>query len=113
MRRSIYRTLFCSLSISLLLLTGVVTASAQKKSRLNDAARHSREAAEVFTEIMNTKDHAIPRELLDKAEAVAVFPDVLKAAFIVGGHGGQGVISRRVRRGWDAPAFFNLAGGSF
>ncbi len=51
--------------------------------------------------------------MLDKAEAIAVFPGVVKAAFIVGGTGGQGVISRRVAGGWSAPAFFNLGGGSF
>jgi lipid-binding SYLF domain-containing protein len=87
--------------------------TAAQKNRMKDAERHAGEAAKVFTEIMNVKDHAIPKELLDKAEAVAVFPDVVKAAFIVGGHGGQGVITRRLRRGWSAPAFFNLSGGSF
>ena len=40
-------------------------------------------------------------------------PGVVKAAFIVGGRGGQGVISRRVKGGWSAPAFFNINGGSF
>src|SRR5204863_8955690 len=53
------------------------------------------------------------KELLDTAEAIAVFPGVIKAAFLVGGRGGQGVISRRVKGGWSAPAFFNLGGGSF
>jgi lipid-binding SYLF domain-containing protein len=113
MSRSIYGTLFCSLSISLLLLTATVTAPAQKKSRLQDATRHAREAAEVFTEIMNVREKAIPKDLLDKAEAIAVFPDVVKAAFIIGGKGGQGVISRRTPKGWTAPAFFNISGGSF
>ena len=56
---------------------------------------------------------AIPQELLDNAEAIAVFPDVVKAAFIVGGRGGQGVICKRVKGGWGPPAFFNLGGGSF
>jgi len=97
------------------LLVGMFAAPvlAQKKSRMQDAARHASEAAETFTEIMNMRDKALPKELLDKAEAVAVFPGVVKAAFIVGGRGGQGVISRRVKGGWSAPAFFNLAGGSF
>jgi lipid-binding SYLF domain-containing protein len=86
---------------------------AQSKSRMQDAARHASDAAKVFTEIMNVRDKAIPKELLDKAEAIAVFPGVLKAAFIFGGRGGQGVISRRQKNGWSAPAFFNLNGGSF
>jgi SH3 domain-containing YSC84-like protein 1 len=38
---------------------------------------------------------------------------VIKAAFVIGGRGGQGVISRRIKGGWTAPAFFNLGGGSF
>ena len=94
-------------------LTEQVMVSAQKKTRLQDATRHASEASEVFTEIMNVREKAIPQELLDKAEAIAVFPDVIKAAFIIGGKGGQGVISRRTRNGWSAPAFFNLGGGSF
>jgi lipid-binding SYLF domain-containing protein len=103
-----------SFLFALMLLVLFATATqAQKQSRMQDAARHSREAAEVFTQIMNVKEKAIPKELLDKAEAIAVFPDVVKAAFIIGGRGGQGVISRRLRNGWSAPAFFNLAGGSF
>src|SRR6266705_3899659 len=100
MRSFIYRTLFCSLSISLLVVTCAVATAAQKKSRLQDATRHAQEASEVFTQIMNVRERAIPKELLDKAEAIAVFPDVVKAAFIVGGRGGQGVISRRVKGGW-------------
>lgn len=98
--------------IAFVVLSAVLTP-AQKKSRTNDAARHAGEAAETFTEIMNVKDKAIPKELLDTAEAIAVFPGVLKAAFVVGGRQGQGVISRRVKGGWSAPAFFNLGGGSF
>src|ERR1044071_8624293 len=92
--------------IALLVLSAVITP-AQKKSRTQDAARHASEAAKTFTEIMNVKDKAIPKELLDTAEAIAVFPGVLKAAFVLGGRQGQGVISRRVKGGWSAPAFFN------
>lgn len=95
------------------LLSSLSTPFAQKKSRTSDAARHAGDASKAFTEIMNVRDKAIPQELLDNAEAIAVFPDVVKAAFIVGGRGGQGVISKRVKGGWGPPAFFNLSGGSF
>lgn len=102
-----------AVALMALLLCSPVLSAAQKKSRTQDAARHASEAAKTFTEIMNVKDRAIPKELLDTAEAIAVFPGVIKAAFLVGGRGGQGVISRRVKGGWSAPAFFNLGGGSF
>src|SRR5215510_10918359 len=105
--------LWCATVLITLLVFSVVITPAQKKSRTQDAARHASEAAKTFTEIMNVKDKAIPKELLDASEAIAVFPGVVKAAFVFGGRGGQGVICRRVRGGWSAPAFFNLGGGSF
>lgn len=106
------RSLSALIIIGLLVISAAVTP-AQKKDRTKDAARHAGDASETFTEIMNVKDKAIPQELLDTAEAIAVFPGVIKAAFVIGGRGGQGVISRRVKGGWSAPAFFNLGGGSF
>lgn len=103
-----------AIGVGLALLPGLsLTLALAQASRLNDAERHCRKAADAFTEIMNVPDKAIPKELLDKAEAIAVFPDVVKAAFIVGGHGGQGVVSRRIRGGWSEPVFFNLGGASF
>src|SRR5687767_10327929 len=113
MKRSVIRSGRISLSVALMLMGLAMTTPAQKKSRVQDAARHASDAAKVFTEIMNVRDKAIPKELLDKAEAIAVFPGVVKAAFIFGGRGGQGVISTRTRNGWSPPAFFNLSGGSF
>jgi len=113
MKFSMRHTAISAVSAVLLLGFSANLVSAQKKSRTHDAARHASAAAKVFTEIMNVKEKAIPKELLDKAEAIAVFPGVVKAAFIIGGRGGQGVISTRTRTGWSPPAFFNLSGGSF
>jgi len=89
-------------------------AIAQKTDpkRAAESARHAQQAADAFTEIMNVPDRAIPQGLLDRAQAIAVFPGVIKAGFIIGGRGGHGVISRRVKGGWSAPAFFDLGGGS-
>ena len=97
----------------------LVPASARQKGsaarrRAADAARHSNEAAAVLNKIMGVPDKAIPQELLEGAEAVAVCPGVLKAAFVVGGRKGDCVISRRTqKRQWGAPVFYNLTGGSF
>lgn len=113
MKFTMRQTAISAVSAVLLLAFSANLVSAQKKTRLQDATRHATAAAKVFTEIMGVREKAIPKELLDKAEAIAVFPDVVKAAFIFGGKGGQGVISRRTPKGWSAPAFFNLSGGSF
>ena len=112
MKFSMRQTAISVLTAVLLLAFSAPLVSA-KKNRLQDATRHSSDAAKVFTEIMNVRERAIPKELLDKAEAIAVFPGVIKAAFIFGGKGGQGVISKRTPKGWSAPAFFNISGGSF
>jgi lipid-binding SYLF domain-containing protein len=77
-----------------------------------EGAKQANKAAKVLNEIMGTPDKGIPRDLLGKAHCVAVFPDVVKAAFIFGGSGGRGVASCRTPSGWSAPAFFELKGGS-
>ena len=59
---------------------------------------------------MNVREKAIPKELLDKAEAIAVFPDVVKAAFIFGGKGGQGRHQQAHSERLDGAGFFNLSG---
>ena len=80
--------------------------------QLKEAEKKAKSAADVFDKIMDAPDHSVPRELLDRAEAVAVFPGVLKAGFVVGGRGGSGLISRRISGGWSAPAYFKLGGAS-
>jgi lipid-binding SYLF domain-containing protein len=70
----------------------------------------------VLKEILDVPDD-IPRDLLDKADCVVVFPSVLKAAFIVGGSYGRGAMSCRrgedFRGSWGAPTMMALEGGSF
>src|SRR5437764_2476690 len=110
MKHLIRQVIYCTLC--LMLLSGIASAQSKQAKKITEATERSRRAAKVFTEIMAAPDKAIPHDLLDKAEAVAVFPNVIKAGFIVGGRGGRGVISRRVRNGWSAPAFFDLGGAS-
>src|SRR6266436_4462469 len=116
MKRLIKPTFLLSFSV-FLLVSVFATAFAQQERERNTkkaraAAEQSAKAARVFDQIMATRERSIPSDLLGRAEAVAVFPGVLKGGFIVGGRGGSGVISRRVPGGWGAPAFFDLGGGS-
>ena len=84
-----------------------------KRARAAHATRHSNDAASVLRKVMSVPERAIPRDLLEGAEAVAVCPGVYKAAFIVGGRKGDCTISRRTpKRQWGAPVFYNLTGGS-
>ena len=102
--------------IAIIVAAGIVPAQAtakQNRKDISEARKTSSEAVKVFNEVMRIPDRAIPKDLLDRAEAVAIFPGVVNAAFIFGGRGGVGVISRRTSTGWSAPAFFKLGGGSF
>jgi lipid-binding SYLF domain-containing protein len=106
--KSVARTamVFClALSVSAI-------AHSQTPKNIDDEISQSVKAATVFGQIMDTPDKGIPKDLLEKAECVAVFPSVLKAGFIVGGRGGRGVASCRTTSGWSAPAYFNLGGAS-
>src|SRR6266404_903913 len=70
----------------------------------------------VIKEIMHIPDD-IPKDLLDKAECVIVFPSVLKAAFVFGGSYGRGAMMCRSGEHftgpWGAPTMMALEGGSF
>ena len=70
-------------------------------------------AGTVLKEILDIPDD-IPRDLLDKARCVMVFPSVVKAAFVVGGSYGRGVMVCRTSKDftgpWGAPAMMALAG---
>ena len=80
----------------------------------SDEADRVREAGAILGEIMSAPDKAIPASVLEKAEAIAVFPSTIKGAFIVGAQRGKGVISVRdkTRAEWSPPAFLTLTGGS-
>jgi SH3 domain-containing YSC84-like protein 1 len=71
----------------------------------------------VLKEILATPDKGIPQDLLNKSLCVIVYPSVLKAAFIVGGSYGRGVITCRAGEShngpWSPPAMYALEGGSF
>lgn len=70
-------------------------------------------AQAVLQASLDAPDKGVPREALEKAECVGVFPDVKKGAFIVGGQGGSGVFTCRDKNGvMGAPAFFSIGGGS-
>jgi len=96
------------------LIAGLFLAStiAADEAKIADRVEN---AGKVLTEIVNVPDQ-IPQDLLDKADCVIVLPSVLKAAFIVGGSYGRGVMT--CRRGpnfegrWGTPSMVALEQGS-
>lgn len=100
------------LALSLCLLSTVVVAADDDDDKTK-ATKRVESAATVLDEIQGAPDQGIPEEVLGSAECVAVVPTLLKAGFIVGGRYGRGVASCRTAKGWSAPAFFMVGGGSF
>jgi lipid-binding SYLF domain-containing protein len=71
-----------------------------------------RAAAGVVNDFTALPLTCIPPALLADAEAVAVFPNVVKAGFVVGGRHGHGVVLCRGDDGkWGEPTFVRLSGG--
>src|ERR1700681_3642153 len=101
-----------SLLVVLVLCLNVATFGADEPSRTSKAALRAQAAADVLDEIQGAPDKGIPQEVLGSAECVAVVPSLLKGGFIVGGRFGRGLASCRTPKGWSAPAFFSVKGGS-
>ncbi len=95
-------------------VAGVVVTVAGAVAQ-SDQADRIREATTVLGEVMAAPDKSIPTSVLEKAEAIAVFPSTIKGALLVGAQRGKGIISvrDRDRHEWSSPAFLTLTGGSF
>jgi lipid-binding SYLF domain-containing protein len=100
------------LALILLSLPAIFSA----KDKEEKEADRIKNAATVLKEILDIPDD-IPQDFLDKARCVIVFPSVVKAAFIVGGSYGRGVMVCRSGKdfsgAWGAPVMMALEGGSF
>ncbi|MBB6143994.1 lipid-binding SYLF domain-containing protein [Silvibacterium bohemicum] len=96
--------LFCVAGMSL------SAFAATDMATLNDRLEKSRI---IIDELSRTPDKGIPDGIVKQATCVAVVPSLKKAAFVIGGQYGQGVVTCRTSHGWSAPAFIRMAGGSF
>src|ERR1035437_6872696 len=98
--------------LTLVALLCTVAFAADDQAKESKASERVQAAADVLNQIQSAPDSGIPQEILSKAECVAVVPSMLKGGFIVGAKYGRGLASCRTDKGWSAPAFFTLTGGS-
>lgn len=90
-----------------LFVTSVAWAATREEKRVADAA-------DVLDQLSRIPEKAIPPNLLSRAYAVAVIPNVVKAAFGLGARRGKGVlVVRQDDNSWSNPAFITLTAGSF
>lgn len=79
-----------------------------------DAAARLKESFQTLSQIISSPRTAIPPSLLQKATAIVIIPNMLKASFLVGARYGKGVLMVRGGDGrWGNPVFVVLSGGSF
>src|ERR1700732_4033587 len=102
-----------SLLVFLVLCLNLACFGADEQSQTSKARLRAQAAADVLNEMQGAPDKGIPQEVLGSAEGGAVVPSMLKGGFIVGGKYGRGLASCRTEKGWSAPAFFVVTGGSF
>jgi lipid-binding SYLF domain-containing protein len=67
-----------TVAVAALALTPVIAAD-------NEATRRLQEASAVFSEVMATPDMGIPTDLFEMAHCIVIVPELMTAAFIVGG----------------------------
>ena len=101
-------------------LLALATASFLLAPAISRAKEVSKEAQRVdaarlvFQEISKSPDANIPKQLLDQAKCVAIFPGMIKGALGWGARMGRGVMSCRDASGhWGPPVFLRVAGGSW
>lgn len=100
------KTLFAAATLFAMLLTSTADAASREEKRVGDAA-------DVLEQLLRIPEKSVPPALLSRAYAVAVIPNVVKAAFGFGARRGKGIIVvRQDDNSWSNPAFVTLTGGS-
>lgn len=99
--------------VSFLLLSGLLSADDKDEDK---GPRRIEACREVLEELAGIPEEGIPRDLLDKAECVGVFPSTKKFALGVGARYGKGAVVCRTDGGkgpWGPPLMISIGGGSF
>lgn len=99
---------------SLLVLAFLFTTNAYAADETSQQ-KLLKNARVVVEEIMSAPDLGIPSGLMSRAQAVIVFPSMLKGGFLVGARYGKGVATVRDSKTgqWGPPSFITTLGGSF
>lgn len=99
--------------VPILLVFWFVLGATASESMPSKAEDRLRSAGEVLSQIQGAPDQGLPEDVLGSAQCVAVVPAMLNGGFVFGARYGRGVASCRTPKGWSAPAFFVISGGSF
>jgi lipid-binding SYLF domain-containing protein len=100
------------LSMGIIVLGLIVSAGADSGDKERDRIT---ESTNVVKDTFNAPDKGVPLSVLDGTKCVIVIPDLKKAAFIIGGDYGRGVMTCRTgedfKGPWSAPIMMASGGG--
>ena len=105
-------SLFAVIALALLAFSPMPAVADHPDKDIAEQAERAQKAGTVLNEIMGTPDKGVPDYLLERARAIAVFPNVVKGAFGVGGSHGKGLIIARKGKGWGTPSYIDIGGAS-
>ncbi len=89
------------------------TEPASGNQNQTEVTKRLNDAADDLSKLTNAPDKGIPNEILADAKCVAIVPSLIKGGLVVGASHGRGVATCRTDKGWSAPAFFAITGGSW
>lgn len=111
-RKTICAVLIAAVTLSVWILS---TGPALAASDADDAQAIVEKARITLNSFMRDKEYSYLHETLAKAKGVVIYPQVLKAGFIFGGSGGNGVLFLRDtdKKDWSGPAFYTMGSVTF
>ncbi|HST53276.1 MAG TPA: lipid-binding SYLF domain-containing protein [Pyrinomonadaceae bacterium] len=101
-------------AVCVLIIALSLPARTHAQNKFTDATERSEDAGRIISLLAAGTDSGLPKELIDKAEAIGVFPKVDEGTMLLTKlTQGYGVISARAEDGWTAPAFYQFVGSGY
>lgn len=109
--------IFCAAVSAAIMLSAwtMISAPVLAAADADDAQAIVEKARITFNSFMRDKDYSYFQENIAKARGVVIYPQVLKAGFIFGGSGGNGVLFLKDKdmKDWSGPAFYTMGSVTF
>ncbi len=94
-------------------IAALTTLSFALPAQASEKGEVLRNANEVVNDLRHDPAFGTARNMLQGAEAIYIVPKLVKAGFIFGAEGGEGVLLHRTGRGWSTPRFYDMGSASF
>ncbi|MDO8652783.1 MAG: lipid-binding SYLF domain-containing protein [Undibacterium sp.] len=103
-----------TITVASLVFAAVISGLPAQASDVTESNALVEKAQTTINAFANNKDFPGLKSALGQAKGVLIFPQILKAGFILGGSGGSGVLLVRDEKtgNWIGPAFYTMGSAS-